>query len=396
MVESAEAADTVAERANYVAIRLDPGLLSAHFKANSPVEPLETIARRVAKSVVADAKKARAKAIFVIAYSPVFGPYYLTEYDLAKPEQNYGKTDFVKKLTEEAHLEGIEVVASFHLNNYHDVAEAHKDWREKTRDTPQRSYVYPPEGAPTAKPLSPHHPKYREWFEGLINDFLARNPEIDGLEGFEGYVDWRGYAEADFNLEAKKDFQKQHPDKPFEVSPEWRRHRAKGMTELHKTLFEAAKREGKKALFVQTWTAHDDGELWSIEQIRDAFGFDLRELVKLKPSGVVCQFIWQQWAAKSSATPGVFNPDWTQKMAKVARGNLELPEGVKFFVHIELTKFPEGKGTISLDRFLETLKKALTVSGNVTIYDYRFLKDKDLNGEEAFAKVGAVVADGTD
>ncbi|WPD21000.1 MAG: hypothetical protein SD837_12400 [Candidatus Electrothrix scaldis] len=353
----------------YSALRLDPGRLYNVVPEGAPGETEVEKVARAARQVVDDAIRAGFKAIFVIAYSPVHGAYYPTSYEYSKMEQGYGRLGLLQSLIEAAGND-LEVIASFHVNNFQSVYEQQPDWREKREN--QTDYNYPEKF-----PLSPYHPAYREWFKGLLVDFLTIHPQIDGLEAFEGYVDYEGPFHADFNEAATHDFQLKHGEAEPLKGAVWKKHRAQGLTELHGILFDVAKEKQKKSFVVQTWTAKPSGELWSINAIRDTFGFDFDEITNLRPHAVAVQLIWQQWAHLNRPTE-IFTPEWTETAGREARALLAIPEDVQYLIHVELTDFAtEGNINtrwIPVEEFQRALELALSVADGITVYDYVFLR----------------------
>ena len=261
----------------YSALRLDIGRLYDVVPDSIPNEPEEYKVTRAANQVVEDTIRAGFNAIFVIAYSPTYGAYYRTEYRHSETETGFGSLNILNVLIDAAHKSTppLEVIASFHVNNFKSVYCEQPEWREKKDDGTDYQH-------PRGTPLSPYHPEYREWFKGLLQDFLTIHPQIDGLEAFEGYVDYEGGVDADFNTAAIEDFRLKYGGNEPLKGEKWREHRAQGLTELHRILFEVAKQNHKKSFAVQTWTANAYGELWSAKKIRDAFGFDFLEIANSK------------------------------------------------------------------------------------------------------------------
>ncbi|MDM8553537.1 family 10 glycosylhydrolase [Desulfococcaceae bacterium HSG7] len=384
---------------HYIAIRLDPGRLYEIIKDGNPGETLEAKINRVANQVVNDSATAGFNTIFVIAYSPKFGAYYQTDHELTSTENGYGVTDFLNVLIKTAHKKKMEVVASFHINNYFDVWEEKELWREKMAN--KSDYIF----GDRARPLSPGNPEYRNWFAGLLADFLERHPDIDGLEAFEGYVDYEGPDNADYNAQATKAFLALHPLSELGRNSEaWLKFRADTLTQLHQILFDVARGKQKKSFVVQTWTAREDGSLWTAKEIRNTFGFDFHEIVsrddpQSAPDGVVVQVIAQQWKhlyRNKPETENIFVPKWTATAGKTARQQLKIPENSRFMIHIELTDFnyegAEKPPPISLEIFKETLKNALSVANDITIYDYVFMrKAKENQNENAFNEIKNII-----
>ena len=329
-----------------------------------------------AQTLVDDAAGGGVNTIFLFAYNKTYGAFYKTSYRDTEVEKGLGQLDFLRQVIDRAHRKGLRVVASLPVNNFKSVWTNHADWRSKTRD----GWDYKPDRDSCL--LSAWSDGFRDWFKGFADDLLAHYPDIDGIEAVEGYVDSKWDGKPDFNADATRKFGDLYPNEPFE-GPKWRRFRAAGLTDLHKTLATAGHARGKKVFVVQTLAAKVNGSLMSFDEVRDGSGFDFDAVIDIAPEGrpdfVAAELIWQDWSEKTGNP--VFTPDWTKTAAHdyVRR----VRHTVVPLIHVEVTSFPTGKNPTvepTAEQFERSVKLAIAAGGGSTVYEYTLIKKRGLLG----------------
>ncbi len=293
-------------------------------------------------------------AVSYYAYNRVYGARYATSYPGVILE-DYGRQDLLGRMLDAAHARGQRVFAWLYGPQSKQLWEAHPEWRQRRADGSD----FRPDA--DGYPLCVSHPEVRAWWVGLVDDLLARYPELDGVDIAEAQVAPWGdttchcehcRAAAGAGLAA------------------WRQARADGLTTFLRELIAVIHRHGKEAHLTTVFTARPDGSLMSPQEVREATGFDLEALLTGpdRPEVIQAELIWQQWAA-AYATPA-FTPEWTERAVREAQ---TLVAGrARLIAHVELTDFGGGGPTrASLDR---TIAAALAGGAQgVDLYDAHLL-----------------------
>jgi hypothetical protein len=343
-------------------IRVDEGYFYDLFPGQS--------AATIANTVTQDALNSGVNTLFVYAYNDTYGAFYPTTYPNTVVEGGYGQQNVFNELVNAAHARGIRVIAVLPINNFLHVWNNNPSWRSKRRDGSDYT-------AYGTHNLSAWHDDYRNWYKGFLQDFFARNPNVDGIEAVEGMIDFNWDKTSDYNTIANQKFYSAYPTGVL-GDANWLQHRALGLTTLHGIFSETAHAYGKPAMVVQTWTAGSTGALLSSASIRDGCGFDFDGIMNLplsqRPDYLQAELMWQQWKAEYGTS--VFTPEWTQTagqsfVTKVA-GRLQP------VVHIEISNFSGSAANITptLDEFRRSLTSARAVGMGVDIYDYYQLKTR--------------------
>lgn len=319
----------------------------------------------VISEVITNSKKGSINTLFIYAFSSVYGAYYQTNYKFASVEKGFGIQNILKELTTAAKKNGIRVVAVVPINSFKEAWVKNPEWRvkdKKGRDYRPGKDIYP---------VSLWHPEFRKWVQGLYEDLLYRNPELDGLEALEPSVDYNWNKQADYNEVATQTFKSYYPDSPLGGN-DWLFFRARGLTEVIAIMNASAHAAGKKSYVVHTWPAKSNGKLFTGSEIKEMTGLDIRGILTLEGASkldyLVTELIWQQWAAEYGKKK--FTAKWPQKAAKEVIEFVNHRSGV--MIHVEPTPFKGKKGEVvpTLKEFAETLTSLRDLNVGVGVYDY--------------------------
>lgn len=349
-------------------LRFDPGYVYDDPQlAGKSVQQIAAIAAQ-------NVKNAGFNTIFLFAYSPYYGAFYKTTYSMTNMEGGLGTGDFTTALINEAHARGVRVIADLPMNNFYKVWQAKPTWRMKKKtgaDYRPYSDLYP---------LSIFHPEFKTWYTGFINDFLAKHPNIDGIEAFEPQLDFNWNNGADYNAEANKKFYATYPSGTL-GSAQWETVQSNEVISYLGNFFGLAKAKGKEGHVVQTWTAQSNGALMSAATLSKAIGFNFLGFNVLpanqRPSYIQGEFMWAQWKAEYGGS--IFNPDWIKTAANsfLTQMNALAQPAI---VHTELSEFSGSAGTIrpTGTQFLQELKTLRAMNVNFDVYDYAQVAELNL------------------
>ncbi|QDK38684.1 hypothetical protein [Bdellovibrio sp. NC01] len=319
----------------------------------------------IAKTVIANAKKAGVNTIFLYAYSAEHGAFYQTDYPFTEIEEHMGVLNAFAYVVDEAKAANIKVIAVTPVNDFRIAWLAHPEWRSKL----QSGADYKP-FARTFH-LSAWHPEFREWFKGYVHDLLTRFPSLTGIEAVEPTVDCLWTGEPDYNPAVITEFRRRYPQSPLGGN-DWNKVRALGITQLVAIVSKAAHQHKMISGVVQTWPAYYDGTLMSPATIRDSVGFDFDGVLNLqgdeKLDFVIGEFLWQQWAGEYGGN--IFTPAWTRYAAN---------EFLKFIdtrsvgvLHVEISPWTGQHSTVTptVQEFADTLKEIRDMGAAIDVYDH--------------------------
>lgn len=324
-------------------------------------------AKNLAERIAIDAKDTGVNTIFMMTYNPTYGAFYKTSYPHTKVEGGFGSQDILGELIKTAHEKNIKVVAWLPVNNFKKVWEDYPEWRQKRRDGSD----YKP--GPYSYYLSSFNPDFKDWYAGFLDDLLKRYPDLDGIEGAEAVIDERWDGSATYDTYSNNAYFKAYPDGKLGDN-NWRKFRAKGLTEVYGILIQRAHAHNTASYVVQTWAAKRDGRLMLSSDIRDGCGFDFDGIMssQYKPDYIIAELIWQQWAAEYKDEE-TFTPEWTEQAAKEF---MSFVNGrVIGLVHVELTGW--ASRSITNREFEISLKKAFDFSGGADFYDHKQASDRN-------------------
>lgn len=358
----------LAQTAPVRGLRFDPG-----YVYDDPQLAGKTV-QQIAATAAQNVKNAGFNTIFLFAYSPYYGAFYNTTYNMTNVEGSMGKGNFTTALINEAHARGIKVIADLPMNNFYKVWSAKPTWRMKKKN----GYDYRPYS--DLYLLSIFHPEFRAWYTGFVNDFLAKHPNIDGIEAFEPQLDFNWNNAADYNPEANKKFYAKYPTGTL-GSANWESVQTAEVISHLGNFFGLAKAKGKEAHVVQTWTAQSNGALLSAASLSKAIAFNFLGFNALplnqRPTYIQGEFMWAQWASEYGGT--VFNPDWIKSAATsfLSQMNTLAQPAI---VHTELSEFSGSYGTVrpTSTQFLQELKTLRSMNVNFDVYDYAQVSEMNL------------------
>lgn len=345
-------------------IRLDPGYLYDDYPGQT--------ASYIATKVVAEVLKAGFNTIYLFAYSPTYGAFYTTSYTMTAVEGDLGAANFTALLIAAASASGIKVIAGFPVNNFKQVWDAQSAWRVKKKsgvDYINADYY----------PLSSHHISYQNWYTGLLNDFMTRNPTVYGLESVEGMVDLFWDGSVDYNSVAQSAYFAKYPTGTL-GDANWKLFRSAAMSNMHSLLCTAAHAKGKKAHVVNTWTASSNGSLYNSSDISAGMGFDFDGVMNLaapgKPDAMIAELMWQQWAAEYGTT--VFTPSWTTTAATAFKA--KVASRTEAQIHIEISPFSGSAKSVTptVSEFNASLSAAIATGLSYDIYDFHLLRTRGI------------------
>ena len=271
-----------------------------------------------------------------------------------------------KELNSAAKAQGLLTIASVPVNNFKKLWESKSAWRAKT--VSGADYI----PASNQYLLCVWHPNFRTWLSGFYDDLLLNNPNVDGIEAFEPYIDYRWMKESDYNNAATKKFKTTYPRGKL-GDANWLKLRAQGLTDLVAIMNTKAAKYGKESYLVQTWPVKSDGTLFSNDLIRDSIGLDFNGILNLtgtsKLNYLTGELIWQMWAAEYGRP--VFSPfGWTRQAAESfisLVANRSTP-----VIHVEISPFWGNFGYVAptdLD-FADSLSSVKDLNAGIDVYDY--------------------------
>ncbi len=321
---------------------------------------------QIAREVVSNASANGVNTLFIYAYNPVYGALYQTDYKYAPVEAGFGQVNILKELTFVAKQFGLKVVACVPVNNFKEVWDKKPAWRAKIKSG--ADYI------PTDNMylLSAWHPEFRSWLKGFYKDLIERNPNIDGIEAVEPFIDYKWQTESDYNPVSNAKFKAVNPASKL-GDANWLNFRARGLTELIGIMNSAASSFKKESYLIHTWPAKASGELFSSKVIKDNIGLDFDGILSLsndkKLDYLTAELMWQQWAAEHG--PENFPIDWTHRAALEFINFVNLRSAV--IIHIEVTPFMGAQGklvTPTLHEFGSTLLAIRDLNVGIDVYDY--------------------------
>ncbi|MBF0366337.1 MAG: hypothetical protein HQK50_12250 [Oligoflexia bacterium] len=340
------------------AIRVDAGYFYDQFTSGES-------AATVANVVVSDIKKAGFNTIFFYAYNSNYGAFYPTKYAQTVVEAGYGRLNILGEILKAAHANGIQLIASFPINDFKQVWKSYSSWRVKNK----KMYDYQPYSSIYL--LSAWKTEYVRWYQGLVKDFFYRYPDIDGIEAVEGQVDYFWDGQSDYNSAATAAFRTSYPNGLL-GDANWKKHRALGLTNLHGVAAAIAHSYGKKFYVVQTWSAAANGSLLSSSEISNGCGFDFDGILNLplgkRPDGMVVELNWQQWSAEYGGA--LFTPSWSASASTVVSERVN--GRALLIVHIEISPFIGSSGVVvpTEEEFLENFSGVVAANLKLDVYDY--------------------------
>jgi uncharacterized protein YdaL len=313
---------TIARR---MAVRFDP---SYYYRGERPSE--------IAAELAETWRRSGLNTVFFRAYDPRHGAFYQTSYD-GHPAGEFGRFDLLKHVLDQCHEREIEVFAWMPVLNVGRAWEENPAWRAKNAEGLDHSETG------LEFPLCARNPEVRQWWSGLVRDFLERYPRIDGVDFGEPVVSWRENAACWCPL-CRAAIAQSGPDSR---GPR----RAQPLSELLRESISLVHQAGKLASVTSVQTAGPTGALWPADRMRDATGFDLMALLNApgdEAPDIVCpEFIWQEMHSRYSArSPAggapefVFTPEWTESAVREFIGRLDVP--VEIIAHVEITDFPDA------------------------------------------------------
>ena len=305
-----------------MAVRFDP---SYYYHGQRPKELAEELSERWSDAGV--------NLVFFRAYDPRFGAFYKTDYSYL-PMGEYGQFDLLKAVLKACHDRQIEVFAWFPLLNLKEAWEKNPAWRAKTRNGDDHSETG------LEFPLCARHPEARQWWQGLLEDFLGRYPRIDGVDLGEPVISWRRDA-ACFCERCRDALALAEDESGRDIA------RAEALTGVLRESVALIHKLRKPACITTIQTADASGKLLDPVQLRKITGFDLRAVTngpaESTPDILCPEFIWQEHKSRYPTT-NAFSPDWTEQAVRKFLGWIDTP--AQIIAHVEITDFenaPVGK-----------------------------------------------------
>lgn len=323
-------------------------------------------AQSIATDVVTKAKAAGANALVITAYNTTYGAFYKTTYTFTTVEGGYGAANIFNELNSAAKAQGLLTIASVPVNNFKKVWEVKSAWRAKMISG--ADYI----PASNQYLLCVWHSDFRNWLTGFYDDLFLNNPNVDGIEAVEPYIDYNWMKESDYNNAATKKFKSTYPRGKL-GDANWLKLRAQGLTDLVAIMNTKAAQYGKKTFLVQSWPVKSDGTLYSSDTIRDNIGLDFNGILNLTGSSklnyLTAELIWQMWAAEYGGT--VFSPStWTQQAAvdfiNIVAGR-SLP-----VIHVEISPFWGSFNYVAPtnQEFADSLSGIKDLNAGIDVYEY--------------------------
>lgn len=345
-------------------IRLDPAYFYASHPGQSPTQ--------IALDVITTLKNARVNTVYLYAYNSIYGAYYPTTYSQTTIEPGLGTQNIFAAILNQAHLQGLKVVAVVPLNNFKLVWQNNSAWRVKQGG--QADYL------PMANTylLSASVTEYKNWYTGFINDLLTRNPGIDQVEAVEPTLDYFWTGIPDQNPAAVNAFNLQYSGAVI-GSQSWRNFRAQEFLKLIALFNQTVHAKGKETALVQTWTINSNGTLMGNNIIKDNTAFDFIGVSTLsgtqRTDHLISEFIWQQWFSEYATA--VFTPEWISAIGTSYVNTLRAAGSTSdLIVHVEISSFTGALNTTAPTKseFGRTMAATKTLTSGVSVYDYNQIR----------------------
>jgi hypothetical protein len=353
-------------------VRIDPSYFYNSHPGQSPTQ--------IATDVITTLKNAKANTIYLYAYNSVYGAFYPTTYSNTSVESDLGVHNIFGALVNEAHTQGLKVVAVVPLNNFKKAWQNNSSWRVKNSG----GYDYLP--VADTYLLSASVTAYKNWYSGFIDDLVAHNPNIDAVEAVEPTLDFLWTGAPDQNSAALSLFTSQFPTSAVGTSNDWRQFRAQQFTNLMALFNQTVHANNKESYVVQTWTIKSDGTLMDSAVIKKSSGFDFIGIATLSGSSktdhIISEFIWQQWFSEYGTN--VFNPEWISSIGNsfiTTLKNAGSPSD--FILHVEISNFSGAYNstTPTLSEFARTINAVKTLNAGISVYDYNQIRTRSAFNE---------------
>lgn len=347
-------------------IRLDPAYFYSSHTGQS--------ASAIASDVVTTLKAAGVNTIYLYAYNSIYGAYYNTSYADTQVENGYGQQNIFGAITDEAKQQGLQVVAVVPLNNFKKVWQNNPSWRVKQAggaDYLPISNTYL---------LSASVNEYKNWYMGFIDDLVAQNPNIDGVEAVEPTLDFSWNGVPDQNPAALALFNARFPSSAV-GSTDWKNFRAQEFLNLIALFNQRVHLTGKQTYLVQTLTANANADLMDSATYKSSTGFDYDGVATLSGSSktdhLITELIWQQWFSEYGNSN--FNPEWVSTAGAALITRLRnLGSTCDLIMHVEISNFTghNGSTTPTDSEFLRTINAVKSLNTGVSVYDYNQIRTR--------------------
>jgi hypothetical protein len=320
--------------------------------------------------VVSNAVAWGVNTLYAYAWSYEYGTYWSTTNADLHPKGAHGSNDALRLLADEAHSNGLKVIAWFQpANSYSNAWMNHSDWRARL---PNGGTYYEDPAAsnsPRKYLLSPFNTNYVAWFDGVVGEVLDTG--VDGVDIAETTIDRQLGTNMTYDATATNLYWQRYPDGEL-GDQNWRSLRAEVLTSNTFQRVGGLVRSRTNRWFHVTfvWHALDaEPSPQSLEpaqsHYRDETGFDLHDILDLpgetRPDAFNVEFLWQNYASSN-----IFNPGWvtvaTTSFAQRVRSRVPVVS------HVELTQGDDQP--VSLGDFEISLGNAATNSLGGDFYDY--------------------------
>ena len=345
-------------------LRVDPSYFYELYADHSAAD--------IARKVLDEAEEAHVNTIYLYAYNSQNGAFYHTDYPMTEVEFHLGRQNIFAEIYNLALQRGFKVVACLAIFDFKVAWQQNPSWRSKVlngEDYKPFAHAYL---------LSTWHPEFRNWFRGFIADLAVRYPKLHAIEAIEPTVDAFWMKQADFNPVANNEFFRQYPQGQL-GDTNWKKVRARGVTDLLAIMAEEAHRQNIQVGVVQTWPAKPNAELYSNDEVRDRIGYNLDEILNLqgyqKMDFVIGEFLWQQWAAEYGT--GLFTPEWTTRVAHEFIQFVNLRS--QPIIHVEISPWQGESSTVTPTdtEFYQTLLAIKDFASGIDVYDHSQIKSRD-------------------
>lgn len=344
-------------------LRVDPGLLAGFYR----------LPEEAAVGVVEDAVRHGVDHLFVLAFDHLRGAYYPSKAPNSWVDPVYGASGFLPKLLLQTAQAKIKVIGSFNLNRFDRIAELHPDMRVKTT----RMTAYDP-------PLiSAYASGFRTTLKAILDDCVAQNPDLAGLEAYRTSVALRLEINRDdipdHHREATRLFLAKWPKEPV-MGMKWREYRSSGIANLHKTLFEASKTlfQGQAYACQELPTIGPcDPTLMAFADYSRLSGFPWEKVQLFGLDGAILDASWQR--RESGCGYGAFSPAWVLRAWAQFASMLDPISGAAPIAQVEATAYQTITGSVlapTVDQFHESLARAFEAPGGSVASEYCELKSK--------------------
>ncbi len=275
-----------------VAIRFDPGFLYDSQTSHTD------LARKIDENFEYW-KFQKVSRVYILFNNPVYGAFFASKIPAQPSENNFSKSELLKKLVTRLRKNKIEVYAWFYPLRAKHVWQEFSDWRAPYCSGPNEFL------------LDAQNEQVRRWYLGLVAETINHYPRLNGIDIAEP-------------LSAQN-------CAPAEL------HRTQALTRLILDISKMAKQRHLGMSLTPNIPVHTNGNLWGFQEFENSFGVDLYALLKKIHWNVFLpQLNFQEWPQNKSHQVA-FDPGWADRALTSLKKNLKQKKlgATRMGIHLE-------------------------------------------------------------